>query len=99
MKKQFGKDKYNRKQYRKLELQRFVLKQIAENSNFLKGIAWNAQSKTFHIDVKSSKVKIQNRCVQTINKKAFHHFSRFSRTVFFRIAKLGQISGLRKSSW
>ena len=99
MKKQFGKDKANRKHYKKLELNSFILKQIAENSNFIKTTQWNAISKITLNNSKSSKVKFQNRCVYTINKKVFHKFSKFSRTIFFKIAKLGQISGLRKSSW
>lgn len=99
MKKQFGKDRYNRQHFKELELNRFVLQQISENSNFLKATQWNARSKTDYINSKSSKVKFQNRCVSTINKKVFHKFSKFSRTVFFKLAKLGKIYGLRKSSW
>lgn len=99
MKKQFGKDKTTRKQYKKLELNRFVLHQISENSNFLKAIQWNARYKTNNLNSVSSKAKFQNRCVLTINKKLFHKFSRFSRTVFLKMAKLGQIYGLRKASW
>ena len=99
MKKQFGKDKYNRKQYKKLELNNFILQQISENSNFLKAIQWNARSKTNNIKNISSKVRFQNRCIMTVNKKIFHKFSKFSRTVFLKMAKLGQIYGLRKASW
>lgn len=99
MKKQFGKDKFNRQDYKKLELNRFILQQISENSNFLKAIQWNARSKTHKINRTSSKVKFQNRCVSTINKKVFHKFFNFSRTVVFKLAKLGTIYGLRKSSW
>ena len=99
MKKQFGKDRRNRKYYKKLELNRFILQQISENSNFLKTIQWNARSRTNNISSASSKVKFQNRCTHTINKKVFHKFSKLSRTMFFKLAKLGQISGLRKSSW
>ena len=48
---------------------------------------------------KSSKTLITNRCVQTVNKKTFHKFTHFSRTVFLKLAQSGYISGMRKSSW
>ena len=99
MKKQYSKDKRNRKYFKTYELDRFILGQIAENSNYLKTVQWNARNKIDDFNNLSSKVKIQNRCIQTVNKKVFHKFTRFSRTVFFKIAKLGLISCLRKSSW
>lgn len=99
MKKIFAKDIINRKTIKQFELEHFVLKQISTNSNFIKLIRWNAVNKLNHLPRKSSKVVVSNRCVKTINKKIFHKFSNFSRTVFLRLAKAGLISGLRKSSW
>ena len=99
MKKLFAKDKKNRKQIKQLELKHYVLKQISNNSNFLKTIRWNASNKLSNLSRNSSKVVISNRCVKTINKKSFHKFTNFSRTVFLKFAKLGNISYLRKSSW
>jgi ribosomal protein S14 len=99
MKKLFAKDKENRKTIKRLELENFILKQISTNSNFLKTIRWNALYKLSEISKKSTKTLISNRCVQTINKKTFHKFTNFSRTVFFKLAKSGYISGMRKSSW
>ena len=99
MKKLFAKDRKNRKQVKQLELKHYVLKQISENSNFLKTIRWNALNKLSHFSRVSSKTTISNRCIRTINKKSFHKFTNFSRTVFLKFAKLGNISYLRKSSW
>jgi ribosomal protein S14 len=81
------------------ELQRFILKQISTNSNFLKTTQWNALYKISSLSKKSSKTVLSNRCVKTINKKTFHKFTNFSRTVFLKLVKSGHISGMRKSSW
>ena len=99
MRKLFAKDKRNRKIVKQLELKHFVLKQISTNSNFLKTTRWNALHKLSNISSNGSKTVISNRCVQTINKKTFHKFSNFSRTVYLKLVKSGYISGIRKSSW
>jgi ribosomal protein S14 len=99
MKKIFAKDKKNRKTVRQLELEHFILKQISTNLNFLKTVRWNALYKLSNLSKKSSKTVLSNRCVKTINKKTFHKFTNFSRTVFLKLVKSGYISGLRKSSW
>ncbi|MBE0439319.1 MAG: hypothetical protein IBX57_06070 [Gammaproteobacteria bacterium] len=98
MKKLFAKDKKNRQAFKQLELKHFVLKQISSNSNFIKTTRWNALYKLIN-NKKGSKTVLSNRCVKTINKKAFHKFTNFSRTVFLKLIKSGQISGMRKSSW
>lgn len=99
MKKLFAKDRKNRKIIKELELKHFVLKQISTNSNFLKTTRWNAVYKLSSLPRKSSKTVLSNRCVKTINKKTFHKFTNFSRTVFLKLVKSGYISGMRKSSW
>ena len=99
MKKLFAKDRRNRELVKQLELKHFILKQISTNSNFLRTTRWNALHKLANMSKKSSKTTISNRCVQTVNKKAFHKFSNFSRTVYLKLVKSGYISGIRKSSW
>ena len=99
MKKLFAKDKENRKTVKELELKHFILKQISTNSNYLKTVRWNALHKLSNVSKNGSKTVLSNRCVKTINKKTFHKFTNFSRTVFLKLVKSGQISGFRKSSW
>jgi len=98
MKKLFAKDKENRQSVKQLELKHFVLKQIAINSNIVKTARWNALHQLAYCK-EGSKTLLSNRCVKTVNKKTFHKFSNFSRTVFFKLIKLGEIAGMRKSSW
>lgn len=99
MKKLITKDKHVRIDVRQSELKKFVLKQIAVNGNFPRMVQWNASSKLLNVTGSYSKTRISNRCVKTVNKKAFHKISRFSRMVFLKLVKLGQISGIRKASW
>lgn len=99
MKKLAAKDKKNRLTVKHFELKHFVLKQIANNLSFFRATRWNAFYKLTHLPKKNSKTYVSNRCVKTINKKTFHKFSNFSRTVFFKLVKSGMISGMRKSSW
>jgi ribosomal protein S14 len=99
MKKLLAKDRRNRKIVKQLELKHFVLKQISTNSNFLKTTRWNALYQLSNTSRNGSKTVISRRCVKTINKKAFHKFSNFSRTVYLKLVKSGYISGIRKSSW
>ena len=99
MKKIFAKDRKNRKTVKQLELDHFILKQISTNLNFLKTVRWNALHKLSDLPKRSSKTALSNRCVKTINKKTFHKFTNFSRTVFLKLVKSGYISGMRKSSW
>lgn len=99
MKKLFAKDIKNRKTVKELELEHFILKQISTNSNFLKTVRWNALYKLSNLSKQGSKTVLSNRCVKTINKKTFHKFTNFSRTVFLKLVKSGHISGMRKSSW
>lgn len=99
MKKIVEKDIKNRKTIKYFELERFVLKQIYTNSNFIKLLRWNALNKLNRLNNRSSKTILSNRCVKTINRKTFHKFSNFSRIVFLKLAKSGLISGLRKASW
>lgn len=98
MKKLFVKDKKNRHFVKQLELKQFILKQISTNSNFIKTIRWNALHE-LNSNNNKSKTILSNRCIKTINKKTFHKFSTFSRVVFIKLIKTGQISGMRKSSW
>ena len=99
MKKIFSKNKQNRKTLKQLELNHFILKQISTNQNFLKTTRWNALYELSSLPKESSKTILSNRCIKTINKKTFHKFTNFSRTVFLKLVKSGQISGMRKSSW
>lgn len=99
MKKLFAKDKRNRELVKQFELKHFVLKQISVNSNLLKTTRWKALYKLVNLSKETSKTVLSNRCVKTVNKKIFHKFTNFSRIVFLKLVKSGEISGIRKSCW
>ena len=99
MKKILTRDYKNRKLIKQLELKKFILKQLSINSNLLISTRWKAYHKLHNFSKKNSKVSLSNRCIKTINRKTFHKFTKFSRIIFLKLAKLGKISYLRKSSW
>ena len=99
MKKLFSKDIKSRQLVEQTELKNFILKQISNNINFSSVTRWNARHKLTNLPKNSSKTYVSNRCVKTINRKTFHKFSNFSRTVFLKLVRSGSFYGFRKSSW
>ena len=99
MKKLLAKDKKFRLQLKKQEKKYFVLKIIFQNSNLFTLIRWNAYFQLKALGETISKVSVSSRCVYTINRKRFNKLVPFSRYVFLKLIRSGQLSGLRKSSW
>ena len=99
MKKLLEKDKKTRKKVQNVEKKKFILKILLNNFNFTNFIRFNALSNLNKIDKKTSKVLISNRCINTINKKKFNKFTKFSRMIFLKLAKNKKINGLIKASW
>lgn len=99
MKKLLIKDKKLRLQYRLNEKQIYILKSIFKNFNFFMLIRWKAFLKLKDFSEKSSKISVSNRCVFTANKKRFNKLTFFSRHVFLKQIRNGQITGFQKSSW
>jgi ribosomal protein S14 len=99
MKKLLEKDKKLRLQIKHSEHQNFILKSIFQNFNFFILIRWNAYLKLKTLTKGNSSVSLVPRCLSTINKKRFNKLTPFSRHVFLKLIRSGQISGLQKSSW
>lgn len=99
MKNLVAKDKKIRKSVKKMELKKFVLKQISLNSNFSKTINWKSLVKIYKLSKKTSKITMVNRCVLTANKKSFNKLSKFSRIILLKLIRSGNFSGFTKSSW
>ena len=99
MKKLIVKDKKLRLKLKSQEKQYFVLKTIFQNSNLFALTRWNAYLQLKALGDVNSKVSISSRCVYTINRKRFNALTPFSRYVFLKLIRSGQLSGVRKSSW
>lgn len=99
MKKLLEKDKKVRKEIKKLEKKKIVLKNISNNLNLPDLIRFNAFHSLNKISKQTSKNLISNRCVNTINKKKFNKFTHYSRIVFLKLARHKNIYGLNKASW
>nr|YP_010516676.1 ribosomal protein S14 [Haslea pseudostrearia]UXN44219.1 ribosomal protein S14 [Haslea pseudostrearia] len=99
MKKILAKDRKIRKEIKKLEKKRFILKSIQNNSNFCNLVRLNTFYKLSDLPSSSSKSLISNRCVETINKKKFTNLANFSRIVFLKLIKAGSLYGMRRYYW
>jgi ribosomal protein S14 len=99
MKKLLEKDKLLRFKNLVLENRKIVLKSIFKNLNLFTLIRWNAFIKLQNLPSKSHKNAVVNRCVYSINKKRFNKLTNFSRHIFLKLIRTGQIHGMKKSSW
>lgn len=99
MKKLLEKDKKLRKHCHLSEQQHFVLKSIVKNFNIFTLVRWNAFLKLKTLSKKNSKISSVSRCLLSVNKKRFNKLTGFSRHVFLKLIRSGNVSGIRKSSW
>lgn len=77
----------------------FILKSIIKNFNFFILIRWNAFLELKKITKNASKTSTVGRCLETTNKKRFSKLTSFSRHVFLKSIREGNIHGIKKSSW
>lgn len=99
MKKLIEKDKKRRIQIKNIEKKVFILKSIFRNVNFFMLIRWNAFLQLKTLAKVSSPVSLSARCLYSINKKRFNKLTPFSRHVFLKLVRSGQISSVQKASW
>lgn len=99
MKALLEKDKTLRLKITKVEDKHFILKSIVKNFNFFILIRWNAFLKLKILAKSNSQVSTVNRCLYSYNKKRFSKLTGFSRHIFLKKIRSGEISGLKKSSW
>lgn len=98
MKKLFVKDKKLRSSIKTLEHKILILKSISQNLNYPALVRWNALSTNFDND-RNSSVSTSNRCVFSFNKKRLNKKTLFSRHIYLKLLRAGQVHGLQKSSW
>jgi len=99
MKKLIEKDKKLRLEIKKIEKQHYILKSIFKNFNFFTLIRWNAFLKLKNLTKTNSSVALSYRCLTSVNKKRFNKLTVFSRHIYLKLIRSGNISGLQKSSW
>lgn len=99
MKKLVEKDKKRIKYFAQLEKKNFILKSIFKNNNFFFLIRWQAFLKLKLLNSTNSKVSISLKCLYTDNKKNFNKMTFFSRHVFLKLIRSGDLYGIKKSSW
>lgn len=93
------KDKKNRKQFKFSEHKKLMLKSLRNNTNISKMIRWKSFENLLVFTARSSLSYFSNRCVITGRKKRINKSYSFSRIVFLKLVRSGNINGLKKSSW
>jgi len=99
MKKLLEKDKKLRLKIKQIEKKNFILKSIFRNLNFSILVRWNSFTQLKDLNKGKSSVSLVPRCLYSINKKRFNKLTPFSRHVFLKLIRSGQISGIQKASW
>jgi hypothetical protein len=99
MKKLIVIDKKLRLNLKLQEKKYFVLKIIFQNSNLFALLRWNAYLRLKILGEASSSSFLSPRCIYTINRKRFNLLTPFSRYVFLKLVRAGELSGYRKSNW
>jgi len=100
MRKLLVRDKKRRLDLKSVELELFLIKSISKNTSLSALIRWNALHKLKDlVAMGNASTSISCRCLKSVNKKKFNKRTKYSRHVYLKQIRLGQIYGMRKSSW
>lgn len=92
-------DNNRRQSFQKYEIFRLFLKSLIRDANVPKHIRFQSVLKLNRLPRKSSKVRIQNRCILTGRGRGNLSQWKLSRITFRELASQGLLSGVRKASW
>ncbi|MDR2526857.1 MAG: 30S ribosomal protein S14 [Rickettsiales bacterium] len=93
------KDERRRNMVKNQEVSRDALKDIANDVKQPYEARIEAMIKLSEKPRNSSKVRVHNRCMLTGRPHAYYGFFKLSRIELRRLANLGLIPGVKKSSW
>ncbi len=99
MKKLFYKNKKLQYFLEKINKQNFILKSIIKNKQFIIFLRYNCYLKLKVLSQNNSIPRLSNHCIESFSKKKFNKFTFFSRFIYFKFIKNGEIGNFRKSVW
>jgi ribosomal protein S14 len=99
MKKIKIKDKKNRLAVKHFEINHFIIKTVFNNINFSNLLRWNSSLTLKNFPYRNYKTSMSNRCILTINKKRANKLTNYSRMVFLKQIRAGNITGIQKAYW
>lgn len=99
MKSLYLKDFILRKNFLKIEKKRLFLKLLIKDNRFDNKIKELAILKLAKFKSKFFKTKIKNRCIYTNRSRWIINKFRISRMKFKKMASIGLLQGVKKSSW
>ena len=98
MKKMLYKDLSKRKIVASIETKKLLLKSIYKNSGIATFVRWKAFNCLINLPKNGNLSRVKYRCIFTGNSSKNNKHYRFSRLMFLKLARSGNISGLRKST-
>jgi len=99
MKSTVQKDIKKRKLVYSFEDKVFILNHLNTNARLKTSIRLSITLRLFNLSSNSFQNRLVSRCIFTSRKSKLHKNFRFSRLFFLKAARLGLISGLKKSKW
>ena len=99
MKKLKRKDILNRKKFKMIELKNKILKNIQSNDYLSINTKWISFENLSKNENRNTKLKITNRCINTISKKSVDKRFKLSRHETLKNVRSGKLSGIKKSVW
>ena len=99
MKSKIFQDKFKRRNFLKQEFNWLILKSFLRENKLSKSFRFKVNSFLGRFPKQSSYIQIKNRCTLTARSRAVYRDFRMSRLMFRKYASLGQLCGVRKSSW
>lgn len=99
MKSLLKKDYKNKQNFKNLEYKKTILKNLTNNINYQIPSRWKLFEEVFKFLPQTSLHHFNNRCIITGRKKRINKLYSFSRIIFLKLARFGNINGLKKSSW
>jgi len=93
------KDKKVRQYLKIFEQEYFILKSISQNLNLSTLIRWKAFLMLKKKSKRKSICNTSNRCIYSINRKRLNKLTSFSRHIYLKLIRSGQIFAYQKSSW
>ena len=90
-------DKKKRSSFLKAELRRIILKSVSLDCHLPFVVRWGASIELHGLN--GPLAKVHNRCILTGRPKSINRSFRLSRFAFRKLASLGFLPGVSKSSW
>ncbi len=99
MKSKIFQDKLKRRNFLKQEFNWLIIKSFIRENKLSNSFRFKVNNFLSSFPRNATYVHVKNRCILTARSRSTYRHFRMSRLMFRKYAALGQLSGIRKSSW